>query len=152
VSRHVEAHVAVEDVAELVADDALQFVAGELFERAAGDGDDGVARGEAGGEGVERGLVVEHVDGGTGVPEAMAISSTTLRRRRSSGVGGAADRHGGRRRSRPRRCRRRGRFHFQREAMPTTARVAIGNAEEELGFPPGRHRGTACGRRMAENS
>ena len=61
---HVQLHVAVEDVAELVADDALQLVARELVERAASDGHDGVAGGEAGGEGVQAGLVLEHVDGG----------------------------------------------------------------------------------------
>ena len=60
---YVEAHVAVENVAELVRDDALQLVAVEFVERAARDGDDGVARGEAGSEGVEAGLVVHHVDG-----------------------------------------------------------------------------------------
>jgi len=60
---HVEAHVAVEDVAELVADDALEFVAREPLERAAGDGDDGIGGGEAGGEGVDGGLVVHNVDG-----------------------------------------------------------------------------------------
>jgi len=50
-------------VAELVGDDALELVAREFFEGAAGDGDDGVAGGEAGGEGVEAALVIEEVDG-----------------------------------------------------------------------------------------
>ena len=58
----VEPHVAVEDVAELVADHALQLVAGERLERAARDGDDGVAGRVAGGEGVDARLVVQHVD------------------------------------------------------------------------------------------
>ncbi len=40
----VEPHVAVEDVAELVGDDALQLVARELLGAAARDADDGVAR------------------------------------------------------------------------------------------------------------
>ena len=60
----VHAHVAVQDVAELVADHALQLVARELVERAAGDGDGGVAGRQPGGEGVEPRLVLEHVDGG----------------------------------------------------------------------------------------
>lgn len=60
----VEAHVAVENMAELVGDDALEFVAGEFFQGAAGDGDDGIGRSEAGGEGVDGGLVVEDEDAG----------------------------------------------------------------------------------------
>ena len=39
---HVDAHVAVEDVAELVPDHALQFVAVELVQRPAGHRDRGV--------------------------------------------------------------------------------------------------------------
>lgn len=62
----VKPHVAVEDVAELVSDDALEFVAGEFVERAAGDGDDGVGSGNSGGEGVDGGFVVEDVNGGDG--------------------------------------------------------------------------------------
>ena len=57
----VEPHVAVEDVAELVGDDALQLVAGELAQAAAGDGHHGVGRGEARGEGVDA-VLVEDVD------------------------------------------------------------------------------------------
>jgi hypothetical protein len=53
-------------VAELVGDDALEFVAREFFEGAAGDGDDGIGGGEAGGEGVDGGLVVEDEDAGHG--------------------------------------------------------------------------------------
>src|SRR5690606_29603077 len=49
----VEPHVAVEDVAELVADDALQLVAREFFERALGDRDDRIAGGQAGSEGID---------------------------------------------------------------------------------------------------
>ena len=62
----VEAHVAVEDVAELVGDDALEFVACEFFEGAAGDGDDGIGGSESGGEGIDGGFVVEDVDAGHG--------------------------------------------------------------------------------------
>jgi hypothetical protein len=51
-------------VAELVGDDALEFVAREFLEGAAGDGDDGIGGGETGGEGVDGGLVVEDVDAG----------------------------------------------------------------------------------------
>jgi len=49
-----------------VADDALEFVACEFFESAAGNGDSGVGGGEAGGEGVDGGFVVEDKDGGHG--------------------------------------------------------------------------------------
>ena len=50
----VQPHVAVEDVAELVGDDALQLVAGELLGAAAGDRHHRVAGRVAGGEGVDR--------------------------------------------------------------------------------------------------
>ena len=60
---HVEPHVAVEDVAELVGDDALQLVAGELLGAAAGDADDRVAGRIAGGEGVDARLVVQQEHG-----------------------------------------------------------------------------------------
>ena len=53
-------------MAELVGDDALEFVAREFLEGAAGDGDDGIGGGETGGEGVDGGLVVEDVDAGHG--------------------------------------------------------------------------------------
>jgi hypothetical protein len=59
----VQPHVAVQDVAELVGDDALQLLAVQPLERAARDGYGGVIDGVAGGEGVDAGLVVEHVDG-----------------------------------------------------------------------------------------
>ena len=58
----VQPHVAVEDVAELVAHHALQFLAGEVSEAAGGDGHHGVAGLMAGGEGVDARLVVQHVD------------------------------------------------------------------------------------------
>ena len=57
----VQAHVAVEDVAELVPDDRLQLVAAEEIQRAPGDGDGGVLRRVARGEGVDARLVVHHV-------------------------------------------------------------------------------------------
>src|SRR5690606_37744494 len=53
-------------VGKLVGDDALELVAVELFERAAGDGDDGVGGGEPGGESVDGPFVVQDVDGGNG--------------------------------------------------------------------------------------
>ncbi len=59
---HIQAHVAVEDVAELMGDYPLQFVAGKLLHRAAGDSDHGVAGRQTGGESVQAGFVVEHVN------------------------------------------------------------------------------------------
>jgi hypothetical protein len=59
----VEPHVAVEDVAELVPDDALELVAREVVQRAPAHGDHGVAGRVAGGERVDGRLVVEHVHG-----------------------------------------------------------------------------------------
>ena len=53
-------------MAELVGDDTLEFVAREFCKGAAGNGDDGIGGGEAGGEGVDGGLVVEDVDAGHG--------------------------------------------------------------------------------------
>ena len=44
IRRLIEPHVAVQDMAEFVRDHALQFVAVEPVERAAGDGDGGVRR------------------------------------------------------------------------------------------------------------
>ena len=58
----VEPHVAVEDVAELVADHALQFVAREQLHGAGRDGDDGVARGVAGGERVDASFLGQQID------------------------------------------------------------------------------------------
>jgi hypothetical protein len=49
-------------VAELVRDHALQLIAVEAFERAACDRDGGVGRVETGGERVDAGLVLQHVD------------------------------------------------------------------------------------------
>ena len=51
-------------MAELVADDPLQLVAGKFLQGSAGDRDHRVVRGEARRERVDRVLVVENVDGG----------------------------------------------------------------------------------------
>ena len=58
----VQPHVAVEDVAELVGDDALQLVAIEPVQRAAGHRDHGVGSRVAGGEGIDAGFVFQHVE------------------------------------------------------------------------------------------
>ena len=59
----VQPHVAVQDVAELVRDHALQLVAVEGRRRSPRDADDGVLRHEAGGERVDARFGVHHVDG-----------------------------------------------------------------------------------------
>ena len=56
----IEPHVAVEDVAELVGDHALQLVARKLLDAPARDADHGVARREAGREGVDALFVLQH--------------------------------------------------------------------------------------------
>ena len=58
----IQPHVAVEHVAELVAQHALQLLAREVLQAAPRDGHHGVGGPKAGGEGVDRGLVVHHVD------------------------------------------------------------------------------------------
>ena len=58
----VHPHVTVEDMAEFMADDALQFVARQDFHAAARDGDGGVAGLVAGGEGVDAVLLVHDID------------------------------------------------------------------------------------------
>ncbi len=58
----VEAHVAVENVAELVGDDALQFVAVEPGERPARDGYRRVAQFQSGGKGVDVGFGIQDKD------------------------------------------------------------------------------------------
>ena len=58
----VESHVAVQDVAELVGNDALELVAAELLGAAAGQADHRLLRPRAGGEGVDALLVVHHED------------------------------------------------------------------------------------------
>ncbi|MFM1945530.1 MAG: hypothetical protein RI897_4512 [Verrucomicrobiota bacterium] len=62
----IEAHVSVEDMAEFVGDDALEFIAGELLQAALGDADDGIVGRIAGGEGVDGLFIGEHVDFGDG--------------------------------------------------------------------------------------
>ena len=58
----VQPHIAIENVAEFVADDALQFVARQNFHAAARDGDGRVAGLVAGGEGVDAVLLVHDID------------------------------------------------------------------------------------------
>ena len=58
----VDPHVAVQDVAELVPDDALQLVSRQPPQGARGDRDDGIPGRVAGGEGVDSRLVLEQVD------------------------------------------------------------------------------------------
>ncbi len=62
----VEPHVAVEDMAELVPQHALQFFAVEVSERAGRDGHHRVARVMSGGEGVDRWFVVHDEHGRNG--------------------------------------------------------------------------------------
>ncbi len=57
-----EPHVAVQDVAELVRDHALQLGAVEVLERAACDGDRGIAARAAGRERVDARFLLENVD------------------------------------------------------------------------------------------
>ena len=64
----VDARVSIEDVAELVRDDALQLVAAEELKSAVRHADDGVARGVSCRKGVDAGLPVEHVHLGNGHP------------------------------------------------------------------------------------
>ena len=58
----VQPHVAVQDVAELVRDDALKLGALEVLERAARHGDRRVGAREPGGECIDAGFLLEHVD------------------------------------------------------------------------------------------
>ncbi|OQB88778.1 MAG: hypothetical protein BWX84_02777 [Verrucomicrobia bacterium ADurb.Bin118] len=58
----VQPHVPVQDVAELVSDDALQFIALEQLHAAARDADGGVTGRVPGGEGIDAVLLVHHVD------------------------------------------------------------------------------------------
>ena len=62
----IQTHVAIEDVAELVADDALQLIAVEQCHATARDADGGVARRVAGRKGVDAFFVVEHINLGDG--------------------------------------------------------------------------------------
>ena len=58
----VQPHVAVQNVAEFVADNALQFVARQLGHAGVRDGDHRIARRVPGGKGVDAILIVEHID------------------------------------------------------------------------------------------
>ena len=58
----VQAHVAVENVGELVPDHALQFVAVQMIERALGDGDAGIARRMPRGKRIDGRLLLQHID------------------------------------------------------------------------------------------
>src|SRR5690606_4737396 len=62
----VQPHVAVEDVAELVGDDALELIAVEVLEGSAGHGHGRVVDRVAGGEGIDGLFLVEDEDGGHG--------------------------------------------------------------------------------------
>ena len=74
-----EADVVVADVRHLVGEHALELLAVEHLHQPARDGDGGVLRVAAGGEGVGR-RVLDDVDRRhVGRPAAMVISSTTLK-------------------------------------------------------------------------
>ena len=65
----IEPHVAVQDVAEFVTDDALQLIAGKQPHAAARHADGGITRGMTGGKGVDAGFVLQEInlrDGNTG--------------------------------------------------------------------------------------
>jgi hypothetical protein len=81
----VQAHVAIEDVAELMGDHTLQFGTVEGFQCTPGHGHGRVGGAVAGREGVYARFLLQYIDSGTGTPAAMAISSTTLRSRRFRG-------------------------------------------------------------------
>lgn len=135
---HVEAHVAIEDVAELVADDALEFFAGEFFEGAASDGDDGVAGVEAGGECVDGGLLVHDVDGGHGDARRDGHFFDDVEEAAFDGVGGVgidaatadAFSHG--------RAAGGELAPFIERGEAHDGEGEGGDAEEELGLPPAR--------------
>ena len=61
---HVQARVAMHQVAELMCHHALQLGARQAFERAAGDGDDRIRAAPAGGKGVDRVVLGQHPRGG----------------------------------------------------------------------------------------
>jgi hypothetical protein len=75
----VQPHVAVEDVAELVRDDPLQFVARQPLGGPARHADHGVAGVKPAANALIPGSCSSRYTGGVGVPEAIAISSTTFR-------------------------------------------------------------------------
>ena len=59
----IQPHVAVENVAELMAHHPLQLFAGEISQRAGRDGHDRVTGLMARGEGIDRRLIIHHKDG-----------------------------------------------------------------------------------------
>ena len=59
---HVQPGVLIEDMAEFMADDPLQFVAGQVLDGALGDGDDAGRQGKSGGERVDRRFPAQNVD------------------------------------------------------------------------------------------
>ena len=63
---HVQAHIAIEDVAELMPDHTLQLIAIQVLERPVGHGNGGIGRTVTGSEGVDPGFLFEHVDLGHG--------------------------------------------------------------------------------------
>ena len=59
---NIDPHVAIEDVAEFVGDDALEFLSREVTHAAPRDADHGVAGRETCGESVDAVFLVEEVD------------------------------------------------------------------------------------------
>ena len=59
---HIQLHVAVQDVAEFVADDALELIARKHLHAAARHADGGIAGGMTGGKGVDPVLVLEEIN------------------------------------------------------------------------------------------
>ena len=82
----VQAHVAVQDVAELVRDDALKLGAVEALERAASHGDRRVGVGEPGRERIDAGFLLEHEDLRNGQPGCERHLLDDVDEARSSGV------------------------------------------------------------------
>ena len=66
----VQPRVAIQNVAELVGDDALQFVAGQQLQAAARDANGHVVARVSGGKGIDAALVVEHVNFRHGHPRS----------------------------------------------------------------------------------
>ena len=142
----VEAHVAVEDVAELVRDHALQLVAGQRVECSLGNGNGRIRRRVTGGEGIDAGLAFHHEDcghrnaGGDGhfldhVDETLA--------RRIGGVG--LNRHRADR-TRHLRATTGQRHHFVQAAAADQQQGDRGRGGEQsgLGRPPAVEAGLGC--------
>ena len=58
----IQLHVAIQNMAEFMADDALEFIAGKAFDAAARHADGGIASGVTGGEGIDTVLLVQHIN------------------------------------------------------------------------------------------